>query len=143
MGGMQMTFYWGKRMELIFPGWESHTVAMYLLSLVALFVLAFFNQSLQYVRNRIVNLDHGSNNSKDLGTKRLGTSIAETVVFAVNAGTGYLLMLAVMSYNVGVFVVVIAGLSVGFFFFHSWQGSGRIAEISQGSANQTAGCATP
>ncbi|GLJ05405.1 hypothetical protein SUGI_0017670 [Cryptomeria japonica] len=121
MTGMQMTFYWGKSMELMFPGWSPHTLAKYLLSLVALFALVFFHQALQYVRNRIVNLNHGSNNSKDLGTKSLGTSIAETSVFAVNAGTGYLLTLAVMSYNVGVFLVVIAGLSVGFFCFQSWK----------------------
>ncbi|GLJ05406.1 hypothetical protein SUGI_0017680 [Cryptomeria japonica] len=138
---MTMAFYWGRRVDLMFPGWSTHTVAQYVLSLAALFALALFHQALTHVRTLVFDPEHGGNSRKNLGSKSLGTSIAETVAFALNAATGYILMLAVMSYNVGVFLVVLAGLSVGFFFFRSWRRSGHAAEISQQSAHQTAGAA--
>uniref|UniRef100_A0A0C9S7Z3 Copper transport protein n=1 Tax=Wollemia nobilis TaxID=56998 RepID=A0A0C9S7Z3_9CONI len=116
---MHMALYWGKTVDLMFSGWSSKTVTQYVLSLAALFVLAFFHQTLSYMRTLYFQPDERRENQKGaarFGTKSMVTSILETVAFACNAATGYLLMLAVMSYNVGVFLVILAGLSVGFFF---------------------------
>lgn len=38
-------------------------------------------------------------------------------LYAVNAAVAYLLMLAVMTYNVGFFIVIVLGLAVGYFLF--------------------------
>ena len=39
-------------------------------------------------------------------------------LYAVHLSTGYLLMLAVMSFNVGFFVAVVVGMGLGHFLFH-------------------------
>ncbi len=40
-------------------------------------------------------------------------------MYAMNLGLAYLLMLAVMTYNVGLFFIVIFGLAVGNFVFNA------------------------
>ena len=44
---------------------------------------------------------------------------AYSAMYAMNLGLAYLLMLAVMTYNVGLFFIVIFGLAVGNFVFNS------------------------
>ena len=47
-----------------------------------------------------------------------------TAAYAVNVVLAYMLMLAVMSYNVGCLVAVVAGLVAGHYFFTSGAASG-------------------
>ncbi|KAL0418102.1 UNVERIFIED_CONTAM: Copper transporter 1 [Sesamum radiatum] len=48
-----------------------------------------------------------------------GVGMLQTLLYAVRIGLAYLVMLAVMSFNAGVFLVAIAGHSIGFFLFGS------------------------
>ncbi len=46
-----------------------------------------------------------------------GSRVVLTVLYGVNVAISYLLMLAVMTYNVGYFVVIVLGLAIGHFIF--------------------------
>lgn len=46
-----------------------------------------------------------------------GSRVVLTVLYAVNVAISYLLMLAVMTYNVGYFVIIVLGLAIGHFVF--------------------------
>lgn len=50
-------------------------------------------------------------------TKRLYRLSSETVVFFTHNTVGYIVMLAVMGYNVQMFLTVVIGMGVGYFFF--------------------------
>ncbi|WOL19845.1 copper transporter 5.1 [Canna indica] len=132
---MHMTFYWGKKVTILFDTWRTESWAGYLLSLLALFVAAVFYQYMEDRRVRFKMLvAEGSKPSsppRTMGTPlllpsaaaaaRLGNParLASSLLFGVNSAIGYLLMLAVMSYNSGVFIAVVVGLAVGYLFFRS------------------------
>ncbi|KAK4342652.1 hypothetical protein RND71_038468 [Anisodus tanguticus] len=111
MGLTHMTFFWSKNAEILFSGWPGTRTGMYVLALIFLFVLSLLVEWL-------------SNCNYFKGNKANG--IVQTFVHGVRIGLAYLLMLAVMSFNVGVFIVVVAGHTLGYYLFGS-RTSGNIA----------------
>ncbi|KAK1311557.1 Copper transporter 1 [Acorus calamus] len=93
---MHMTFFWGKNGYILFD--------MYALALVAVFVASVAVERLGSAR---------------VDSDRAGARVARTVVHAGRVGLAYLVMLAVMSFNVGVFVAALAGHAFGFMVFSS------------------------
>ncbi|ONM55287.1 copper transporter 5.1 [Zea mays] len=141
---MHMTFYWGKSATILFDGWRTSTWPDYLLSLAALLLAAAFYQYLEALRVRvklvagggakpapssIIPPPAGSDPRTPLlapafaaGAGRWPARLAVAAMFGVNSGLGYLLMLAVMSFNGGVFVAVVVGLALGYLAFRSSDG---------------------
>ncbi|MQL97206.1 hypothetical protein Taro_029890 [Colocasia esculenta] len=102
MGYTHMTFFWGKNSEILFRGWPGTRGGMYALALIVVFLLAFLVEWLSHCR------------LTRAGWPRAASGLLRTAMHAVRVGLAYLLMLAVMSFNVGVLIVAIAGHAVGF-----------------------------
>ncbi|CAM0951523.1 unnamed protein product [Alopecurus aequalis] len=134
---MHMTFYWGTSATILFDGWRTSAWTGYLLSLLALFLVAAFYQYLEAFRIRLKLLSGAKTDplpppagsdarapllASAFSGGRWSAKVATAALFGVNAGIGYLLMLAVMSFNGGVFIAVILGLAAGYLAFRSSDG---------------------
>ncbi|KAL5747968.1 hypothetical protein ACOSQ2_025265 [Xanthoceras sorbifolium] len=104
---MHMTFFWGKDSEILFSGWPGTRSGMYALALVFVFVLSFLVEWLSHCK--LIRP----------GSKHVLAGLAQTTLHALRVGLAYLVMLAVMSFNGGVFMVAVAGHTLGFFLFGS------------------------
>ncbi|XP_059660812.1 copper transporter 1-like [Cornus florida] len=104
---MHMTFFWGTDSLILFSGWPGTRPGMYALALVFVFVLSVLVEWLSHC-----------NLLRD-GSKDVGAGLVQTLMHTIRVGLANLLMLALMSFNVGVFIVVLAGHMLGFLFFRS------------------------
>ncbi|GMH23056.1 hypothetical protein Nepgr_024899 [Nepenthes gracilis] len=100
-------FFWGKDSEILFSGWPGTSSAMYALALILVFVLAVLVECLSHTP--IVRP----------GSNRVAAGLFSTGLHAVRAGLVYVVMLAVMSYNGGVFIAAVVGHAVGYSIFGS------------------------
>ncbi|GJN17525.1 hypothetical protein PR202_gb04601 [Eleusine coracana subsp. coracana] len=139
MGAMQkhymhMTFFWGWKSEILFPGWPGARGGMYAVALLAVFVLALL---LELLGSRA--LDSRLPSASAPG-RRAAAGAARAAVHAVRMAVAYLLMLALMSFNVGVLLVAVAGHAAGYLVFRAGLcGDGR-AQVEDGYKEQAAHC---
>ncbi|CAG7879841.1 hypothetical protein HID58_009078 [Brassica napus] len=106
-GMMHMTFFWGKNTEVLFDGWPGTSLTMYWVCLAAIFAFSALSEWIS--RCGVMKA----------GPATFGGGIVQTVVYTVRAGLSYLIMLAVMSFNGGVFLAAMAGFGLGFMIFGS------------------------
>ncbi|XP_019195629.1 PREDICTED: copper transporter 5.1-like [Ipomoea nil] len=143
---MHMTFYWGKNVTLLFDFWKTDSWTSYTLTLLACLIFAVFYQYMEERRQRFklistlsakkgfdgpCSVPPSSQPSPinapllyslptlTVGGRRYAARFAGAVLFGVNSAIGYMLMLAVMSFNAGVLIAVVVGLSVGYLLFRS------------------------
>ncbi|KAI3507688.1 hypothetical protein L1887_22678 [Cichorium endivia] len=103
---MHMTFYWGKDALILFTGWPGpNNLGMYALALIFVFFLALIIEWLAHC------------NSVQMKSDEVASGLAQTLVYSLRVGLSFMVMLALMSFNVGVFLVAVLGHAVGFFFF--------------------------
>nr|XP_016434550.1 PREDICTED: copper transporter 6-like [Nicotiana tabacum] len=105
MGMTHMTFLWSKNAEILFSGWPGTRTGMYVLALILAFVLSVLVEWLPHC-----------NYFKNGEAKNV---FGRTLVHGLRVTLAYLVMLALMSFNVGVFIVVVVGHVFGFFLFGS------------------------
>ena len=111
---MHMTFYGGQKVVILFDQWRTTTWGYYILSLLALFVIAIIYQ---YLQAKLTLLGQTCSSPPYAGS--LFTRVFHSAFFALTVSIAYFLMLAMMTFNAGVFVVIMLGFGFGFFFFHS------------------------
>ncbi|KAL6133223.1 hypothetical protein ACLB2K_065460 [Fragaria x ananassa] len=103
---MQMNFYWGRNVTILFPKWpgnDQHNPDMYILALFFVFAMAFAMEALSVWP------------TIKPGGSAVATGLTQASLYAIRVSLGYFVMLAVMSYNIGIFMAAVAGHTVGFF----------------------------
>ncbi|CAL5388632.1 unnamed protein product [Camellia sinensis] len=107
---MHMTFFWGTDSEILFSGWPGSHSGMYALALLLVLFLALLVEWLSHCRLLAGDRD---------GSNRVAAGLTRTLVHVLRVGLAYMVMLAVMSFNVGVFLAAVGGHALGFFLFGS------------------------
>ncbi|AED92871.1 Copper transporter 5 [Arabidopsis thaliana] len=137
---MHMTFYWGIKATILFDFWKTDSWLSYILTLIACFVFSAFYQ---YLENRRIQFKSLSSSRRAPPPPRSSSGVsaplipksgtrsaakaASVLLFGVNAAIGYLLMLAAMSFNGGVFIAIVVGLTAGYAVFRSDDGGADTA----------------
>ncbi|KAK1311555.1 Copper transporter 1 [Acorus calamus] len=102
---LRMTFFWRKEEHILFHGWPGEGLCAYVLTLVAVFLASFTVEGFGW--------------STRFDSEWAVPWLARTVLHASRVGLAYLVVLALVSFNVGVFVVALAGHAFGFLVFYS------------------------
>ncbi|XP_004492383.1 copper transporter 6-like [Cicer arietinum] len=104
---MQMSFYWGRKAIVLFSGWPNDNLGMYILAILFVFLLAMAAEVLSNqptIKRR---------------TNPLIGAFFQSSVHFFRIGFAYLVMLSVMSFNLGIFFAALFGHSFGFFVARS------------------------
>ncbi|KAL6275752.1 hypothetical protein ACE6H2_019353 [Prunus campanulata] len=103
------TYFLGNTTEIMFSGWPGQSLESYMLALVSVFLLSLVVEWLSHTK--LIDGSTADNYVSD--------GLKQTLMYAIRVGLAYLVMLAVMSFNVGVLLAAISGYSVGFLIFGS------------------------
>ncbi|ESP03337.1 hypothetical protein LOTGIDRAFT_171571 [Lottia gigantea] len=112
--GHQAFFHTAYGNYMIFYGWVLKDSKSTFLWCIFLAILAIAFQCLKFVRHKLGRKCANLNCRRYILNKN---HIVQTFLYVVQFATGYLVMLAVMSYNAWVCTAAIAGLGLGYFFF--------------------------
>jgi len=131
-----MWFQATTEVTLWFKEWKVDTHGKYAGSVVGLVLLCLLQEGISRTRTAVAR-QYGATTSQSVdvadtersplveaATPSLGRRLSPLVIrlllsllYALNLTTSYLLMLAVMTFNVGYFLAIISGLALGHFIF--------------------------
>eukprot|EP00047_Mylnosiga_fluctuans_P004238 m.233389 g.233389 ORF g.233389 m.233389 type:complete len:186 (+) comp12506_c0_seq1:238-795(+) len=134
--GMHSTFYSGYSVTVLIDSWVVETPAAYFGTLLCIFLLSFLWEALRSARPRFeaqarafiadsqrgLLLDPTATQlcpSLFQGRAAFKLQLLRTALHLVQFTLSYLLMLAAMSFNVGLFLAIITGSTVAFYFFNT------------------------
>lgn len=122
---MPMSFELSTRTVLWFSQWQTDGPFSYALALAAVVALGLAHEALN-ARRVAAAASTAAASPRD---RALG--------YALSLVTSYLLMLAVMTYNVGVFAAVVSGMAAGFFVFGTGGGGGASSGAGPSSSSSS------
>ncbi|XP_076907625.1 copper transporter 6-like [Bidens hawaiensis] len=135
---MQMTFFWGKHVVLLFKDWPNGKLDMYILALVIAFVVAVaveFLASFPAIKTRASLIRPGYEGGlgglkvscfscprptsffvfSETALSPIISVSAQATVYGLRMALAYLIMLSVMSYNIGAFISAVVEHAFGYF----------------------------
>ncbi|CRG94585.1 DEAD/DEAH box helicase, putative [Plasmodium gallinaceum] len=117
---MPMSFQFSTHTIILFKSWETLSKGSYYISLVVCFFFGLISVMLKVFR---LNIERSLPKTKDRNVFKSETLFKNNTIRMILAfiiySWDYLLMLIVMTFNVGLFFSVIFGLAFGFFLFGS------------------------
>ncbi|CAN1167422.1 Copper transporter 5 [Linum perenne] len=128
---MHMTMYWGIKVTILFDSWKTDSLFSYLLTLLACLLFSTFYQYMEdrRLRFKAAALSSSSQSPPSVNAPLLlrklsgnplqPAKLAGALLFGINSAIGYFLMLAIMSFNAGVFIAIVLGLTIGYLVFRS------------------------
>ncbi|KAI3750316.1 hypothetical protein L2E82_20950 [Cichorium intybus] len=108
MSMMHMTFFWGKDVVMLFNAWPNGKLGMYILALAFVFVLAVAIEFFSVFP------------TIKTGASPIVGGLTQASVYGLRMALAYIVMLSVMSYNLGIFIFVVVGHAAGFFLVKYW-----------------------
>ncbi|XP_062224760.1 copper transporter 6-like [Phragmites australis] len=117
MSMTHMSFFLGDRAVVLFPGWPgARGAGAYLLCLLFVLALAALTEALAAVSRCVARRGRGEGGD---GSAPASSAALLTAAHAARMGMAYLVMLAVMSFNAGVFLAAVTGHALGFLLARS------------------------
>mmetsp|Transcript_7806 Transcript_7806/g.25928 ORF Transcript_7806/g.25928 Transcript_7806/m.25928 type:complete len:145 (-) Transcript_7806:90-524(-) len=142
MMDMQMSFVWSWKVTLWFDTWSTTRPGEFVLAFGGIVVMAILQEFLASKRVSMVLASSvrpeqapllGSSGRRSITSIKM---MGEGVLYALQVICSYLLMLAVMTYNTGIFLGVVLGL----FFGHLLFGRNRMLTVAAASGASDACC---
>jgi solute carrier family 31 (copper transporter), member 1 len=119
----QLYFYMGTKVKYIFKSLETQSAGTYSLALVVTFLMAIAIEGLNFYRYHLQAGAYSQLNEliekKDQSIYTLSCKIRFiiSITYFLSIFLSYMLMLAVMTFNGGIFLVTIFGLTIGYMIF--------------------------
>ena len=113
----------GTKVKFIFKGMLTQNAGTYSLALVVTFLMALAIEGLNFLRYHLQAGAYSQLNQliekKDNSIYTLSCKIRFliSITYFVSIFLSYMLMLAVMTFNAGIFIVTVIGLTLGYFIF--------------------------
>lgn len=136
---MHMSFFWGDRAVVLFPGWPGDRGAgAYVLCLLFVLALAALTEALALLSRRLAR-----RGGVGEPTASASAALLLAAVHGGRMGLAYLVMLAVMSFNVGVLLAAVAGHGLGFLLARSKVRTGAARGNGNGNGASPELCGVP